>query len=364
MFGRRSGEDEGGAGRADPRFEIQIHPSNIRRGVVYLFLSRRQVARYLTAAGLYLAFLAVTMWIAPGVIANRWSLGEYQELLEEREAHGARLLPLVAEMEKLSERASDLRLTMDRVFLAYGLAMDVSVGQGGYPFQAEPVPVSIRSGIFGRIVDEGRRLKTSVDEQLRVVDSFAHEIEELDEARRELTLTTPSVCPLERDRFVLTSPFGNRRNPFTNAPDFHAGVDLAALSTTPIYAPADAQVVFSGRYPLNRSHAWWQYGNLVILRHRDDLVTLYGHCQEVLVRKGQKVRRGDLIARVGDTGHSTNPHLHYEVRRRNEAGKLVPVDPRIYMLNLDLSDQEKLLIARRRAPSFDDFEPLPKLATR
>jgi len=364
VFRRREARDEGGSEKADARFEIQIHPSNIRRGVVYLFLSRRQVGWYLAAAGVYLAFLLMTLWIAPGVISNRWSLGEYQNLLEAREQHGAQLMPLVSELEELSDRSSDLRLTMDRVFLAYGLAMDESVGQGGYPFEAEPVPASIRSGIFGRSVDEGRRLKASIDEQLMVVDSFAHEVEELDQARRELTLTTPSVCPLERDRFVLTSPFGNRRNPFTNAPDFHAGVDLAALEGTSIYAPADAQVVFSGRYPLNRSHAWWQYGNLVILRHRDDLVTLYGHCQEVLVRKGQKVRRGDLIARVGDTGHSTNPHLHYEVRRRNDSGKLVPVDPRIYMLNLELSDQEKHLIARRRAPSFDDFEPLPKLVTR
>jgi murein DD-endopeptidase MepM/ murein hydrolase activator NlpD len=352
-----------GQGQDGPpaRFEIQVHPNDIRRGVFYLFLSQRQGLWALVGIGGYLLFMVFSAAVAPGVISSRLSARKYQELLGEREAEGSRLVPQVAELEELSDRASDLRLTLDRVFLAYGLQVDEATGLGGYPFQAEPVPASIRRGAYGRTVDEGRRLGSGVEEQLRVVDRLAQEVHELDRAKRELTLTTPSICPLQRDRFVLTSPFGNRRNPFTNAPDFHAGVDLAALEGTPVFAPADAQVVFAGRYPLNRSHAWWQYGNLVVLKHRDDLITLYGHCQQVLVKRGQKVRRGDRIALVGDTGHSTNPHLHYEVRRRNEAGRLAPVDPRIYMLDLELSDQEKVLIARRSGPSYNDFEPLPKL---
>lgn len=345
-------------------FEIQIHPGDIRRGVRYLFFSHRQMTLGLMTAGFYLLFLGFSAWTLPGVVSSHLSQREYQRLLEEREGQGARLRPQVEELELLADRASELRLTLDRLYLAYGLSIGEAVGRTGYPLTAEAVPPSIRAGVFGPLVRKGNLLETGIEEQLRVVDSFSKEVQALEAAKRDLTLTTPSICPLERDYFVFTSPFGNRRNPFTNSPDFHAGVDLAALEGTPVYAPADAQVVFAGRYPLRRSRAWWQYGNLVILKHNDDLVSLYGHCQEVLVEKGDKVRRGERIAIVGNTGHSTNAHLHYEVRRRNESGKLVPVDPRIYMLDLDLSEQEKLLVARRSAPSFDDFEPLPRLTGR
>lgn len=359
----RAKKDQGSAA-APARFEIQIHPSDIRRGVRYLFLTRRQLVWAALGVLAYAGFLAFAVVVTPGVIASRWTLSQYQDLLEEREALGRDLQPQVAELELLAGRAADLRLTMDRVFLAYGLDLEDTDGQGGYPLEAQPVPASLKAGIYGQTLATGHRLSSTIEEQLRVVHTFAGEIEELDQAKRELTLTTPSVTPLKRESFVLTSPFGNRRNPFTNSPDFHAGVDLAALEGTDIYAPADARVVWSGRYPLSRSRAWWQYGELVILSHRDDLISLYGHCAEVFVRKGQKVRRGDRIATVGDTGHSTNPHLHYEVRRRDDSGKLVPVDPRIYMLDLELNNSEELLVARRRAPSFDDFEPLPKLIAR
>ena len=345
-------------------FEIQIHPSNIRRGVRYLFLSHRQMMLALSGILVYGLFLAFSVWALPGVISSHWSQREYQQLLEAREGQGAKLRPQVAELETLSERASELRLTLDRLYLAYGLSIGDAVGRTGYPMEAKPITDSIRSGVFSQLVRKGSLLETGIEEQLRVVDSFSKEVQALEEAKRELTLTTPSICPIQRDAFVFTSPYGNRRNPFTQSPDFHAGVDLAALQGTPVYAPADGRVVWAGRYDLRRSRAWWQFGNLVILKHSDDLITLFGHNHEVLVKKGQKVRRGEQISTVGNTGHSTNSHLHYEVRRRNEEGALVPVDPRIYMLNLELSEQEKLLVARRSAPSFDDFEPLPRLVGR
>ena len=351
-------------GRKEATFEIQIHPGDIRRGVRYLFLSHRQLAAGMSVVLLFALFLAFSAWALPGVISSHWTQREYQQLLGDREGQGARLRPQVAELELLSDRASELRLTLDRLYLAYGLSIDAEVGRTGYPLEPTPVPASIRSGIFSQLVTKGTSLETGIEEQLRVVDSFTKEVQALEEARRELTLTTPSICPIEREEFVFTSPFGNRRNPFTQSPDFHAGVDLAALKGTKIVAPADGLVVWAGRYDLRRSRAWWQYGELVILKHNDDLISFYGHCNEVLVKRGQKVRRGQQIATVGNTGHSTNAHLHYEVRRRNDDGKLVPVDPRIYMLDLELSEQEKHLVARRSAPSFDDFEPLPRLIGR
>lgn len=339
------------------RFEIQIHPSDIRSRVRYLFFSRRQVAVAAVVLSLYTAFLLFSLSVAPSAIANLLSYDRYQDLVAERQRLGDRLRPLLGELEALATETEDLRLTLDRIYLAYGLDSEKSIGQGGYPFVSEPVPDSI----YADLIRSGATTRARVEEQLRVLDIFTEEVRAFEAARRDQIRTTPSVCPLVDDSFVLTSPFGSRRNPFTNAHDFHAGVDLAAAEGERIHAPADGLVVFAGRYPLRRSAAWWRYGNLVVLQHGDEFVSLFAHCDEIHVRKGQKVKQGDLLATVGSTGLSTNPHLHYEIRRRTADGDLVPVDPRIYMLDLKLSDREKMLVATRSAPQADGYEPLPRL---
>ena len=197
-----------------------------------------------------------------------------------------------------------------------------------------------------------------------MLETFLGEIQQFEAANREQARTTPSTIPLHGDEYVLTSPFGSRRSPFTKALDFHAGIDLAAPAGTPVYAPAEGVVLFAGRYPLKQSVAWWRYGNLVMVRHGQYFITLYGHCDEVKVRRGQTVRQGDLLATVGNTGLSTNPHLHYEVRRREEDGRYVPVDPRIYILDHRWRDEEKILVRARSAPALDDYQPLPPVLGR
>jgi murein DD-endopeptidase MepM/ murein hydrolase activator NlpD len=100
-----------------------------------------------------------------------------------------------------------------------------------------------------------------------------------------------------------------------------------------------------------------------VLRHGDRFVTLYGHLDEIRVRRGQRVKQGDVLGAVGNTGWSTSPHLHYEVRRK-EDGEFRPVDPRIYILDHQWRDEERLLVRARSAPDLNDFEPLPRLLTR
>jgi len=112
----------------------------------------------------------------------------------------------------------------------------------------------------------------------------------------------------------VTSGFGMRRDPFTGRPAFHKGVDLAAKPGTHIYPIADGVVKFSG----------WQggYGRVVIVEHADGLESVYAHNTDNLVTPGQTVRADMPIAKVGSTGRSTGPHLHFEVRRDGRA-----VDP-------------------------------------
>ncbi|HEV8631163.1 MAG TPA: M23 family metallopeptidase, partial [Thermoanaerobaculia bacterium] len=245
----------------------------------------------------------------------------------------------------------------EKVYLAYGLPQEAARGQGGFPV----MPPSVPRSIYADTIAHGGLLQSEVVEQLEVVDSFLREVQLFEQGHREQVLLTPSICPLSGRDFVLTSPFGSRRNPFTKTADFHAGLDLAAPPGTPVHASAAGVVVFAGRYDLRQSVGWWRYGNLVMIRHGDRFVTLYGHLQETSVRVGQQVEQGQLIGLVGSTGWSTSPHLHYEVRRR-QSDDYRPIDPRIYILDHRWRDEERLLVRARSAPDPGDYEPLPRLA--
>ena len=214
--------------------------------------------------------------------------------------------------------------------------------------------------IYSPAVRRARVTEVRLAQEVEVVGTFLDEVRAFETANSDRARVTPSRSPL-REEFVLTSPFGERRSPFTQQIDFHSGLDLAASVGTPIYAPADGVVVFAGRYPLRQSVSWWRYGELVAMRHGDEFVTLFGHCDEVKVESGDSVRQGDLIATVGNTGWSTSPHLHYEVRLRDEEGDFVPIDPRVYILDHEWDDQERLLVRGRWAPDLAEFEPLPRL---
>jgi murein DD-endopeptidase MepM/ murein hydrolase activator NlpD len=351
---------EARAAAAGSRLEIQFHPGDIRKRVRYFFLTRGQVTALSVTAGVLALMTLAGAVLAPEVIGGLLGYHEYQTLEAERAQQGERLRSLIQQFDQLDERGDGLRLKLDQVFLAYGLTGKESNGQGGYPQPIGKVPESIYSGDIQR----GLELAATVTDQVKVLATFLDEVRAFEVAHLDQVRSTPSIVPLADHTFVLTSPFGSRRSPFTKAIDFHAGIDLAAPAGTPIHAPADGLVVYAGRYPLRQSVAWWRYGNLVVLRHSDLFVTLFGHCQEVLVRTGQRVKQGSIIALVGSTGWSTNPHLHYEIRRRNEEGKLEPVDPRIYILDHTWADEERLLVRARTAPDFNSYEPLPPLLGR
>jgi murein DD-endopeptidase MepM/ murein hydrolase activator NlpD len=134
--------------------------------------------------------------------------------------------------------------------------------------------------------------------------------------RQSLMSATPSIKPAKG---WFTSRFGYRISPFTNRPVMHNGIDIAAAPGSPVYAPADGVISYSG-YDAG-------YGKLISIDHGYGVVTRYGHNSKLFVSIGQKVKRWDVIGAVGSTGRSTGPHLHYEVRVNG-----VPVDPINYVL--------------------------------
>ncbi len=115
------------------------------------------------------------------------------------------------------------------------------------------------------------------------------------------------------DRAAVGSPFGTR------AGRQHEGIDLPAPIGTPVHAAGDGQVVYAG-------NGIRGYGNLIVIQHEGDLLTVYAHNSELLVAQGDKVTVGQRIALVGQSGHASGPHLHFEVR----SGQ-IPVDPVSYL---------------------------------
>lgn len=112
----------------------------------------------------------------------------------------------------------------------------------------------------------------------------------------------------------IVSRFGYRRHPILGGIRFHAGVDITAPAGTPVRAARDGVVIFAG---------WLGgYGKCVIIDHEDGYSTLYAHCSSICVSRGQRVSRSQVVAKVGSTGLSTGPHLHFEVRRRGR-----PINP-------------------------------------
>ncbi|MCK5695337.1 MAG: M23 family metallopeptidase, partial [Desulfobacula sp.] len=118
----------------------------------------------------------------------------------------------------------------------------------------------------------------------------------------------------------ITSKFGYRTSPFTGRREFHSGLDISNKSGTKIIATANGRISYAARK--------MYIGNLVVIDHGHGRVTKFGHLKKILVKQGQRVKRGDVIALLGNTGRSTGPHVHYEVRING-----TPVNPLKYILN-------------------------------
>jgi len=165
------------------------------------------------------------------------------------------------------------------------------------------------NSLEGNLSSLGREITLQLNSYEQIYSKLSQDVERL---RR-----TPSIQPVNLG--YMTSPFGSRADPFTGKRRMHHGQDFGVLSGTPVYASADGIV--------KSRNGKTGYGNTVILDHGYGIKTIYAHLSRYAVKQGSEVKRGDLIAYSGNTGRSTGPHLHYEVRVNN-----VPVNPRHYFL--------------------------------
>jgi murein DD-endopeptidase MepM/ murein hydrolase activator NlpD len=135
------------------------------------------------------------------------------------------------------------------------------------------------------------------------------------ERTRPMLMALPVRWPVHG---ALNSRFGMRQSPWTGEQEFHRGLDISANRGTAVAAPASGTVFFAGN--------GGEYGTTVILNHGHDLKSLYGHLQEIRVKPGEHVERGQIIALTGNTGRTSGPHLHYEIQVHGQA-----VDPRQFL---------------------------------
>ncbi len=163
----------------------------------------------------------------------------------------------------------------------------------------------------------------------RIYNASYDTILRLSQQKDLLMRAMPIIMPVDRRRISIRSGFGWRRDPFTKGYRFHQGLDLAGRIGTPIYATADGLVLD----PYANS-SMSGYGKVVVINHGFGYQTLYGHLSKILVKPGDKVKRGQIIGHMGSTGRSKGPHLHYEIHYKG-----TPVNP-INYLYFSLSPDE------------------------
>ena len=156
--------------------------------------------------------------------------------------------------------------------------------------------------------DNGSIDMETLKDQIKLTMESVGEIKDYLSQERDLYLATPKGWPVAGR---ISSPYGYREHPKTGLQDFHSGMDIASEPGTPVKATADGIVSYAG----------WSggSGNLVALEHGLGFSTYYAHNRQVIVKVGQKVKRGDILSYVGSTGNSTGPHLHYEVWKEGKS---------------------------------------------
>lgn len=207
-------------------------------------------------------------------------------------------------------------------------------------FEAKPIPYSIRKAGFGGtdkylkykgsgvsdVVIQSARQLDQITKQIYIQSKSFDDVVEMIKNKERMLASIPAIQPVANKHLTGFCPFGMRQHPILDIYRLHAGVDLCARQGTEIYAAGDGTVI---RAKLGKG-----VGYYVMIDHGYGYKTLYGHVSKMLVRAGQKVKRGDVIALVGTTGVSLTPHLHYEVHKNGKQ-----VDPVNFYLN-DLSEEE------------------------
>jgi murein DD-endopeptidase MepM/ murein hydrolase activator NlpD len=244
-----------------------------------------------------------------GAVAQR------DELTKERDRLAERVRDLQVDLVSMQDSQDDVlhrlseqtRLTIERaesMVATTGLDVDEMVSRVKAATEGQGGPYVPADG--GMDIDSMLELPTTASLLESQMDRW--------ELLQKVMAALPVIPPL--DQFTISSTFGARKDPINGTSAFHSGLDMAAWYDTPVYAPAPGRVVFAG----------WRgkYGRLVEIDHGMGIHTRYGHLKKILVEVGDEVERRDKIGKVGSSGRSTGPHVHWEVRIDGKAVNPMP----------------------------------------
>ena len=286
------------------RFTILIIPEGSHQ--VRRFALRSAVVKWALAASVLLV-LGVSGLVVDYVATNL-DHNELERLQVENLAQREELHRLVVQLEDLRQELVVVAQNDAKVRVMAKLTAPKSDSMAGIGGPSSEDDVSREYSAIQQRIDEVRR-------QIDLRRESQEEIQGILNDQRSLLAAKPSGWPTKG---WLTSSFGMRRDPFNGKRKMHEGLDIAARTGTPVYATADGIVSSIRTEP--------GYGKVVTVDHGYGYRTVYGHNSKYHVKVGQRVRRGDLISSVGNTGRSTGSHVHYEVRLNG-----VPVNPHKYL---------------------------------
>jgi murein DD-endopeptidase MepM/ murein hydrolase activator NlpD len=273
--------------------------------------------RFSSGALKALALLGGVVLLALGVLVAHY-VAFYKDLTELRELrlNNAELkrknLDYEVGIEHLNERVTSLQDFVKKLSVMAGLDATLEPSADGGVGGPADLDFTATTGAYAQVKSEIDRMQgelANLENQSEVLESFY-------ENNALMLASTPSIWPV---RGYYSSIFGYRKDPFTGKRAMHYGIDISTPMGRPVVATADGIVLYAARRG--------SYGNIVVIDHKFGVMTRYAHLSKFNVKAGQRVKRGDVVAFVGNTGRSRAPHLHYEVWVNDR-----PVQPLDYVL--------------------------------
>lgn len=318
-----------------PKVRYHFNPRSLKIEKVQVTFRQRFV-RFLSVIASGLVFSSVVLLFAYNFLDSP----KERMLKREIEQYEFQYKVLIDRLNQVQDVVADLQDRDDNIYRVI--------------FESEPIPSTVRKAGFGGsdryknlegyknsdIIKKTAKQLDMIASQLYVQSKSYDEVYELARNKEQMMASIPAIQPISNnDLRRIGSYFGYRTDPFYKVTKFHEGIDFTAPVGTEIYSTGDGKVI-----EVSRSRGG--YGNCIVINHGYGYQTLYAHLSKIEVKVGQKVKRGQVVGRVGNTGKSTAPHLHYEVHKNSRT-----VDPINFFFNDITPEEYELMIELSQRPS-------------
>ncbi len=294
------------------RFTLMIIP-NRKSGVKKISVPKVAIRNIAIGAVVFILLALFIVYDYTSIKRDRVEMSRLRDLTKVQQQQ---LRELGAKIDEFSDRMEELRQTDKKIrILAYETnrerKLPLGVGGSDKDTRIKDLLERDQSVLIEGMRKNIEKLKNEANEREK---SFNELLAFLNE-QKSILASTPSLWPVQG---WVTSGFGSRRSPFGSGIEFHKGIDISTRYGKAIVAPADGFVVRSGYEPMD--------GNAVRIEHGHGFSTAYLHLSKIAIAQGERIKKGQVIGYVGDSGRSTGPHLHYSVYVNN-----VPVNPVKYL---------------------------------